>query len=338
MNNMIPTIQTLAKSLMTPGKGILAADESESTMSKRLISIGVPDNDENGRRFRDLLFTAPNVEEYLSGVILFDATIRQASNSGVQFSRLLESNGIMPGIKVDRGLQPFPNFPQEEISHGLDGLRERLVEYYGLGARFTKWRSVIRITDDIPSDAVLRANAHVLAYYAAIVQENHMVPMVEPEVLFEGTHTLERSGEVLHKTLKYLFEELNAYKVELSGLVLKTSMALPGNESGIALEPLPIARETAKVLKDVVPFSTAGVVFLSGGQTPVQATENLNAIAQMGTFPWPLTFSYSRALEEPVLEAWRGLDENIEVAQKALLHRLSLNVTARKGEYKKEME
>jgi len=324
--------------MMTPGKGILAADESESTMSKRLTSIGVLDNTENGRRFRDVLFTAPDVEEYLSGVILFDSTIRQSSNSGEPFARLLERLGIMPGIKVDKGLQPVPNFAQEEISHGLDGLRERLDEYYQLGARFTKWRSVIRITDDTPSDTILRANAQVLAYYAAIVQERHMVPMVEPEVLFEGTHTLERSGEVLHKTLKYVFEELQAFRVSLSGLVLKTSMALPGSESGIVLNPMLIARETVKVLKDVVPFSTAGIVFLSGGQTPIQATENLNAIALFDNLPWPVTFSYSRALEEPVLEAWKGLDANTVAAQKALLHRLSLNVAARKGVYKKEME
>lgn len=324
--------------MMTPGKGILAADESESTMSKRLTSIGVLDNDENGRRFRDVLFTAPDLEEYLSGVILFDATIRQMSDSGEHFARLLERKGIMPGIKVDKGLQPAPNFDQEEISHGLDGLRERLHEYYEFGARFTKWRSVVRITDDLPSDTILRANAQILAYYAAIVQERHMVPMVEPEVLFEGTHTLERSGEVLHKTLKYLFEELKAFRVALPGLVLKTSMALPGSESGTALDPILIARETVKVLKDAVPFSTGGVVFLSGGQTPVQATENLNAIALLGNMPWPVTFSYSRALEEPVLEAWKGLDENIPAAQKALLHRLSLNTAARKGAYKKEME
>lgn len=335
---MIPTLDTIAKALLASDKGILAADESGSTMSKRLKSIGVLDDEENGRRFRELLFSTPHVEEYLSGVILFDATIRQADSSGMSFSRLLESKGIISGIKVDKGLELLPNFPTEEISHGLDGLRERLNEYYELGARFTKWRSVIRISDETPSDTALRANAHVLAYYAAIVQEHNMVPMVEPEVLFEGTHTLERSAEALQKTLAILFETLQAYRVSLPGLVLKTSMALPGSESGIALEPRDIARETVRVLKETVPATTAGVVFLSGGQTPVQATENLNAIAQTGTMPWPVTFSYSRALEEPVLEAWRGLDQNIEVAQKALHHRLSLNVAARKGQYKKEME
>lgn len=335
---MIPTLDSIARSLLAPDKGILAADESAASMGKRLKSIGVVDNEENGRRFRELLFTTPYVEEYLSGIILFDATIRQSDSAGMAFARLLETKGIISGIKVDKGLEPLPNFPNEEISHGLDGLRERLNEYYELGARFTKWRSVIRISDETPSDTALRANAHVLAYYAAIVQEHNMVPMVEPEVLFEGTHTLERSTEVLHKTLTILFETLQSYKVSLPGLILKTSMALPGSTSGIALESRDIARETVRVLKEAVPATTAGIVFLSGGQTPVQATENLNAIAQIGAMPWPVTFSYSRALEEPVLEAWRGLDENVEVAQKALHHRLSLNVAARKGMYKKEME
>lgn len=334
---MNQNLENIAKALVAPDKGILAADESGSTMSKRLASIHVEDSEENGRRFRELLFTTPQVEEYLSGVILFDATIRQSDNTGLAFPRLLESKGIIPGIKVDKGLEALPNFPAEEISHGLDGLRERLQEYYELGARFTKWRSVIRISDETPTDSALRANAHVLAYYASIVQEKNMVPMVEPEVLFDGTHTLEHSAEVLQRTLSILFETLQAYKVSLSGLILKTSMALPGSESGIALDPVAIARETVRVLKETVPAETAGVVFLSGGQTPVQATENLNAIAQIGNMPWPVTFSYSRALEEPVLEAWRGLDENTETAQKALQHRLALNVAARKGEYVSEV-
>jgi fructose-bisphosphate aldolase class I len=335
---MIPSLDTIAKSLLASDKGILAADESESTMSKRLKSIDVLDSEENGRRFRELLFSTPQLEEYLSGVILFDATLRQTDTNGVPFSQVLASKGIIPGIKVDKGLELLPNFPNEEISHGLDGLRERLSEYHDLGARFTKWRSVIRISEETPSEIALRANAHVLAYYASIVQEHNMVPMVEPEVLFDGTHTLERSAEVLQQTLGILFETLQAYRVSLTGLVLKTSMALPGSESGVALEPRDIARETMRVLKETVPPTTAGVVFLSGGQTPLQATENLNAIAQIGPMPWPVTFSYSRALEEPVLEAWRGLDQNIELAQKALQHRLLLNVAARKGVYTKEME
>jgi len=335
---MVPTTDSIAKALMSFDKGILAADESTTNMSKRLKSIGVVDSEENGRRFRELLFSTPFLEEYINGIILFDATIHQSDSSGMPFSRLLESRGIITGIKVDKGLESLPNFPNEEVSHGLDGLRERLVEYYELGARFTKWRSVVHITDTTPSTTALRANAQTLAYYASVVQEKNMVPMVEPEVLFEGTHTLDRSAEVLHATLSILFEELRAYKVFLPGLILKTSMVLPGKESGIPLDQFSIARETVRILKDVVPKETGGVVFLSGGQTPVQATENLNTIAQIGDMPWPVTFSYSRALEEPVLETWKGVDGNINVAQKAFQHRLVLNVAARKGAYKREME
>jgi fructose-bisphosphate aldolase class I len=335
---MIPTIQEIASNMMASNKGILAADESASTMNKRLRSIQVAETEENGRRFRDLLFTAPDVEKYLSGVILFDATIRQRSNTGEEFPRLLESKGIIPGIKVDAGVEPLPNFGNEVISRGLDGLRLRLKEYYALGARFTKWRSVIEISEETPTDVVIDANMHVLAQYAGIVQEANMVPMVEPEVLFNGTHTLERSGEVLEKTLNRLFEMLKEFRVSLPSLILKTSMALPGRESGIAFDPYAIARETVRVLKTTVPKETAGVVFLSGGQTPVQATENLNAIIEQGEMPWPVTFSYSRALEEPVLEAWKGEDKNTKEAQNALIKRLSLNVKARNASYKKEME
>jgi len=335
---MVPTIEELAKQMMMPGKGIVAADESERTMNKRLASINVPETEENGRRFRQLLFTSPGLEQYVSGVILYDATIRQTTDAGVPMAHVLEKQGILPGIKVDMGLEALPNFEGEEVSHGLDGLRERLKEYYEFGARFTKWRSVIRITDDLPSETALEANAHVLAHYAALVQEAHMVPMVEPEVLFDGTHTLDRSAEVLEATLATLFDALERYRVVLPGLVLKTSMALPGKESGIALEAPDIARETVHALKAAVPKETAGVVFLSGGQTPVQATENLNAIAQADALPWPVTFSYSRALEEPVLEAWQGEDDNVDAAQQAFLHRLALNVAARKGTYRTEME
>jgi fructose-bisphosphate aldolase, class I len=335
---MVPTIEDLAKQLVAPNKGILAADESASTMRKRLASIQVPETTENGRKFRDLLFTAPKVAEYLSGVIMYDETMRQRSNAGVEFSRLLEREGILPGIKVDLGLVPLTNFPNEEVSRGLDGLDARLSEYYELGARFTKWRSVIRVSDTLPSEVALSANAHVLAQYASIVQEHRMVPMVEPEVLFDGTHTLERSREVIENTLKVLFDTLTAYRVNLRGLILKTSMALPGKDSGIPLEPLAIARETVKALRASVPDAVAGIVFLSGGQTAVQATQNLDAIARIGDVPWPISFSYSRAVEEPVLEAWRGLDKNIPDAQRALIHRLECNVKARNGTYQKEDE
>jgi fructose-bisphosphate aldolase class I len=335
---MNQTIGKISQTLMESNKGILAADESKSTMSKRLASIDVEDTEENGRRFRDLLFTTPDVEKYLSGVILFDTTIRQTTSDGTPFAEYLASKGIVPGIKVDKGLQPLPNFPDEEISHGLDSLREDLKEYYALGARFTKWRSVIRIGDELPTDTALRANAHVLAYYASIVQENNMVPMVEPEVLFDGKHTLPQSAEALRRTLSILFETLSAYRVSLPSLILKTSMALPGRESGIALDPRQIAEETVLVLKDTVPSNVGGVVFLSGGQTPLQATQNLNAIGKMGEMYWPLTFSYSRALEEPVLEVWKGLDNNRVLAQQAFLHRLELSALARSGQYIEDME
>lgn len=330
---MTPSIEDIARQLVAPNKGILAADESATTMQKRLDSIGVENTTENGRRFRGLLFTTPNVGEHLSGVIMYDATIRQNANDGTPYAQLLASKGITPGIKVDLGLVPLSEGSEEEVSQGLDTLDARLAEYYELGARFTKWRSVIRISDTLPTDEALRANAEVLAKYAVAVQAHGMVPMVEPEVLFDGTHTLERSGDVIQKTLQVLFDALEAHQVNLSGLILKTSMALPGKESGIPLDPDAIAGATVSALSASVPRAVAGIVFLSGGQTPTQATDNLNAIAQLGAQAWPITFSYSRALEEPVLTAWRGLDENVETAQSAFIDCLTRTVAARNGAY-----
>lgn len=335
---MVPSIRELAGRLMAPGKGILAADESISTMNKRLAAVGVAETSESARQYRDVLFSAHGIGDYLSGIILFDETIRQTANNGMPFPHLLEQSGVMPGIKVDKGLISLPGFPNEEVSVGLDGLDERLNEYYIMGARFTKWRSVIRIVDSTPTDTALRANAHVLALYAALVQAHNMVPMVEPEVLFDGTHTIEKSADVLRRTLDILFDTLVLYHVSLPGLILKTSMALPGRESGTPVAAPDVARETVSALKDAVPAMTGGVVFLSGGQTPTQATENLNAIAQHSNLPWPVTFSYSRAIEEPVLDAWRGREENRERAQQALMKRLSLNVAARQGHYVRTME
>jgi len=335
---MTPTIQDIAKQLVAPNKGILAADESASTMQKRLTSINVPNTTENGRRFRELLFTTPDLGRYLSGVILYDETIRQKASTGTDFVRMLDQMGIIPGIKVDLGLVPLTPYTAEEVSRGLDTLDARLMEYHELGARFTKWRSVIRISDTLPTEIALAANAHVLAQYAHAVQAHHMVPMVEPEVLFDGTHTLARSREVLEHTLRVLFETLIAYNVDLRGLVLKTSMALPGKDSGTPLDPILVARETVAALSAAVPKDVAGIVFLSGGQTPAQATANLDAIARLGTQAWPLTFSYSRALEEPVLEAWRGQDANKVDAHRAFVKRLTLTVAARNGAYRRDME
>ena len=335
---MVPTIQDIARKLMAPGKGILAADESVRTMNTRLSAVEVEETPEMARQYRDVLFSTDGLGDHLSGVILFDQTIRQMSNSRTPFARLLEEKGVMPGIKVDLGLVQLPGFPNEEVSIGLDDLDRRLDEYYEFGARFTKWRSVIRISDTTPTDTALQANAHVLARYAAIVQAHSMVPMIEPEVLFDGTHTIERSAQVIEDTLKATFAQMNAYRISLPGLILKTSMALPGKESGKEMRAPDVARETVHALRASVPKETAGIVFLSGGQTPRQATENLNAIANSSNLPWPVTFSYSRAIEEPVLAAWRGKEENRSRAQQALLHRLKLNASAREGKYSATME
>lgn len=328
------SIQETATALVAPGKGILAADESESTMAKRFAPIGLEQNPENNRIYRNLLFTAEGVEQYLSGVILHEQTIHQVSDDGTPFPTLLAERGIIPGIKVDQGLASLPGSDAEKVSKGLEGLVERLALYRELGARFTKWRSVIRIGEGLPTNDAIEANADVLAAYAEIVQGEHMVPMVEPEVLFEGTHTLEESGEVLRDTLGVLFGTLAVHGVAMDGLILKTSMALPGKESGIPLVPEDIARETIAALKDAVPETVAGVVFLSGGQSPEQATTNLNAIGRLGEQPWPLTFSYSRAIEEPVIAAWAGRAENTVAAQEVLRSMLRNNALARTGEYR----
>jgi fructose-bisphosphate aldolase, class I len=330
---MVPTPRDIAQALVAPNKGILAADESAATMRKRLASINVAETPENGHRFRDLLFMTPNLGTHLSGVILYDETIRQSASTGVPFTQLLTEAGVIPGIKVDLGLVPLYTNSLEEVSRGLDTLDARLAEYYALGARFTKWRSTIRITDTLPTDTALIANAHVLAQYAVAVQARGMVPMVEPEVLFDGTHTLATSQEVITRTLTILFDTLQAYQVDLRALILKTSMALPGKESGTALVPADIAAATVAALTQAVPAEVAGIVFLSGGQTPEQATQNLNAIAQLGTQAWPITFSYSRALEEPVLQAWKGDDAAREAAQAVFSECLAKTVAARNGTY-----
>ncbi len=335
---MVPPIQEIAKRLMVKGKGILAADESIVSMNGRLAALGIEQSESRRREYRDLLFTAPDIEKYLTGVILVDETIRQSGLDGRLFSHVLESRGIIPGIKVDKGKVPLTNFPEEEVTEGLDGLRERLAEYYTLGARFTKWRAVVKIGDNLPSYEAVRANAHTLARYASLVQEAHMVPIIEPEVLYDGTHTLERCEEVLRLTFDTCFSELDMYRVALSGLILKTSMALPGKESGNEASPTDVAAATSRALRSAVPPTLAGVVFLSGGQAPKQATENLNAIAQAGPYPWPVTFSYSRAVQEPALREWNGKAENTHYAQTALVHRLMMNVLAQEGRYVRDSD
>lgn len=335
-------LQSIAKDLMTKGKGILAADESVGSMDARLALYGIEASPDMRRDFREVLLAMPDVEKYISGVILYDETLRSTTKAGKPFAQLLKEKGIIPGIKVDKGKIPLPQFPNEEITEGLDGLSTRLREYHEMGAQFTKWRSVVRIGDDLPTDAAIVANMHAMARYAALVQEEHMVPMVEPEVLLEGTHTIERCAEVMRKAFDVLFEELRAYRVDLSGLILKTSMALPGKDSGMKASPEKVAHETIGALVGAVPPETGGVVFLSGGQTPVEATANLQAIVSQGSksmgLPWPVTFSYSRALEEPVLTTWKGKSSNIAAAHKAYLKRLTLNAQAREGKYTDEAE
>jgi fructose-bisphosphate aldolase class I len=337
---MTKSIQQIASDLMAPGHGILAADESVSSMNKRLASVGVDETSEMARQFRQLMFTADGVGDYLSGAILFDETLRQNDDSGKPLPHVLETKGVIPGVKVDLGLIDLPGFPDEQVSRGLDTLPERLKEYYELGARFTKWRSVIRIDAErgLPTEQALTANAHVLTRYALAVQEAGMVPMVEPEVLFDGVHTLAESANILRATLEYLFDELMFYNVALEGLLLKTSMALPGKQTGTALVPIDIARETVQALRDTVPAQVGGIVFLSGGQTPKQATQNLHAICKLGERPWPMTFSFSRAIEEPVLTVWRGDSSKVGPAQEAFIHRLMLCAAARSGTYTPDME
>jgi fructose-bisphosphate aldolase class I len=326
--------------MVAPGKGLLAADESTGTITKRLAAVSVESTEDNRRAYRELLFTAPRIEEYVSGVILYDETIRQKASSGESFPKLLEARGILPGIKVDRGAKALATHPGEKVTEGLDGLRERFAEYYDLGARFAKWRAVIAIDSEnaLPSAACLDTNAHALARYAALAQEANIVPIVEPEVLIDGAHTQAECEAATARTLQRLFETLDAQGVLLEGTVLKPSMVLAGkqyeHQSGVA----EVAEATLRVLRRHVPAATGGVAFLSGGQTPEQATAHLNAMNQTTTLPWPLTFSYARALQNPVLDLWRGETAKADAAAAAFAERARLNHLARKGEYDPSME
>jgi fructose-bisphosphate aldolase class I len=327
-----------AQAIVAEGKGILAADESDSTIKKRFDSIGVESTEENRRAYRDLLFTTEGVEEYISGVILFDETIRQSSPDGTPFPKLLESKGVIPGIKVDKGAQPLALAKDETVTEGLDGLRGRLEEYRELGARFTKWRGVISIGRGIPSEYCLWTNAHALARFAALSQEAGLVPIVEPEVLMDGDHTIERSFEVTSHTLHAVFTELRDQRVHPEGILLKPNMVLSGYESSEQASHEEVAAETIRCFKRHVPAAVPGIVFLSGGQSDEDATANLNAMNAMGPHPWQLSFSYGRALQAPALKAWLGKEENVEAAQRAYYHRAKMNSAARTGMYAPEME
>ena len=335
---MAAELHETAKALVAAGKGILAADESDGTIKKRFDSIDVESTEENRRAYRDLLFTTPGVEEFISGVILFDETIRQSSADGTPFPKLLESRGIIPGIKVDKGAKPLAKAEGETVTEGLDGLRDRLNEYRELGARFTKWRAVISIGEDIPSEYCIWVNAHALARYAALSQEAGLVPIVEPEVLMDGDHTIERSFEVTCRTLHAVFTELRDQRVEPEGMLLKPNMVLSGYETSEQAGHEEVADWTIKCLRRHVPAAVLGIVFLSGGQSDEDATANLNAMNALGPHPWELSFSYGRALQAPALKAWRGDPANVDEAQKAFYRRAKFNGAARFGTYAPEME
>ncbi|HEY6067050.1 MAG TPA: class I fructose-bisphosphate aldolase [Gaiellaceae bacterium] len=331
-------LQRVAQAIVAEGKGILAADESDGTIKKRFDSIGVESTEANRRAYRDMLFTTEGVEEYISGVILFDETIRQDSLDGTPFPKLLESKGIIPGIKVDTGAKPLAHAEGETVTEGLDGLRARLEEYRGLGARFTKWRAVITIGDNIPSEYCIWTNAHALARYAALAQEAGLVPIVEPEVLMDGGHTIERSFEVTSRTLHAVFTELRDQRVQPEGILLKPNMVLSGYSCPDQASDAEVAAETVRCFLRHVPAAVPGVVFLSGGQSDEQATARLNAMNALGSHPWQLSFSYGRALQAPSLKAWGGKAENVEAGQQAYYHRAKMNGAARTGMYAPEME
>ena len=334
MNELADT----ANALVAEGKGILAADESTGTIKKRFDSIDVESTEDNRRAYRELLFATGGAEEYISGVILYDETIRQSAADGTPFPKLLESKGVIPGIKVDTGAKPLALAEDETVTEGLDGLRERLAEYHELGARFAKWRATYSISADKPSEYCVWTNAHALARYAALCQEAGIVPIVEPEVLQDGTHTLEQSRKATGRVLQALYTELHDQRVDYRGTLLKPNMVLSGYEASDRAGADDVAEATLECFYEHVPAAVPGIVFLSGGQTDEDATAHLNAMNARGPHPWQLSFSYGRALQAPALKAWRGKAENVEAAQRAYYHRAKMNGAARTGMYAPEME
>lgn len=334
----LAALHEVARALVAPGKGILAADESTPTMQKRLAAVGVESTEEHRRAYREILFTTSGIGDYISGVILFDETIRQTAADGTPFVDLLSRRGVIPGIKVDKGTSALAGFPGELVTEGLDGLRARLVEYAARGARFAKWRAVISIGEDRPTDTCIDANAHALARYAALCQETGLVPIVEPEVLMDGEHTLERCAGVTTATLRALFDHLGRHRVALEATLLKPNMVVPGKDCPEQASPEAIAEATVAVLKETVPAALPGVLFLSGGMSDRQATERLDAMNRRGPAPWELSFSFGRALQAPVLRAWAGDDANRDRAQAAFLHRAAMNGSARRGSYDPDLE
>jgi len=332
-------LEKTAKQMVASGKGLIAADESGGTCGKRFDAVGVEKTEENRRQYRQLILQAPEIEKYVSGVILHDETIKQNNDAGENFAAVLAKRGILPGIKVDGGLDDLALHPGEQVTKGLDGLRERLVEYKKYGAMFAKWRALITIGPGIPTAACIHANAHVMARYAAYCQEQDIVPIVEPEVLIEGEHSIEQSYEATFAAQKKLFEELKDQDVMPEGVILKASMVISGKKAAKQSTPQEVAEWTVKCLKGTAPSNLAGVVFLSGGQGDEQATANLDAMNKIGGTPWPLSFSYSRAIQNPVLKIWaQDTKGNVEKAQQALIYRAQMNSLATQGKYSSEME
>lgn len=330
MGQLHETVQAL----FADNKGLLAADESSKSAQKRFDALGIPCTEETRRQYRQMLMTTPGIEDFLSGVIFYDETIRQSTDDGTPFPKYLESKGILAGIKVDKGLVELDNFAPETITEGLDGLAERLKEYYELGARFAKWRAAFPAGDAAPTQTAMHANLHTMARYATLCQSAGIVPIVEPEVLYDGPQDLQKAHEATEAVLKLLMQMLKAYRVDLSGCIVKTSMVLAGKQSGIVSTPQEVAEKTLATLNAAIPKSMGGVVFLSGGQTPEQARDNLQAIGASGKQPWPITFSFSRAVQDPAMKAWAGKVENVNQAQKVYFELTKACAEARHGQLK----
>jgi fructose-bisphosphate aldolase, class I len=331
-------LRDTARGLVARGKGILAADESTGTIEKRFDQIGVTSTEETRRAYRQLLFTTPGLEEHISGVILFDETIRQSTQDGTGFTEVLEKAGVIPGIKVDTGAKPLALFDGETVTEGLDGLRERLAEYGELGARFAKWRATYFVGDGRPTDFAVLANGHAMARYAALCQEAGIVPIVEPETLMDGDHDLAACEVATGRALHGLYEQLGGHRIDLAGTLLKVNMVVPGKAAAEQVDDRAIAEATARALRANVPEEVPGIVFLSGGMTDEEATSRLNEINRLGDVPWEISFSYGRALQQRPLSVWNGEAANAEAAQEALAHRARMNGLARNGEWSRDLE
>ncbi len=331
-------LAAVAKAMVAPGRGVLAADESNATITKRFAALDIESTEENRRAYRNTLLSTPGLEEYISGVILFDETIRQKADDGTPFPKMLEQKGILPGIKVDTGSKPLANKSEEQVTEGLDGLRDRIAEYVDLGAKFAKWRAVIVIGDGLPSDYAIRCNAHALARYAALCQEGGLVPIVEPEVLMDADNDIDTCYQATLRTHRRVFTELAAQGIDLKGMVLKPNMVISGKKSPTQAPSQEVAEKTLDLLYRTVPAAVPGIAFLSGGQSAAVATEHLDLMSKMGPHPWTLTFSYGRALQDDALKTWKGASDNVGEAQKVASHRAKLTSAAATGSYSREME